>query len=174
MAKAKVPTEVTATDSQGNQVTLTPTQELVQALVQAIQLTKPVEKKNYATRKPRDPWQPKDGSPKHKLLRKMHQHGIIIDPDTIVNEEIDLLNKIKPGRYLNDYVKVYKRKDQGIDIDYPVKTASQRMKLNSFGIAEVRDENGELLKTGFQVLLEKIVAEGKKAKPQPILPDDAE
>jgi hypothetical protein len=172
MAKAKAPTEVTATDSQGNQVTLTPTQELVQALVQAISLTKPTEKKNFNTRKPGDPWQPKDGSKKHKLLRKMHQHGIIIDPDTIVNEEIDLLNKIKPGLYLNGWVKVYKRKDQGIDIDYPVKTSSQRMKLNSFGIAEVRDDDGNLLKTGFQVLLEKILAEGNKVKPQPTTNDD--
>lgn len=112
---------------------------LVKALVQAIQLTKPVEKKTAANRIPRSPWDPTDGSKKPKLKRKMYQHAIMIDPDFISSEEIELLNKLKVGRYLGGWVRVYRRKDQGIDIDYPVKTASQRMKLFSFGIKSFKE-----------------------------------
>jgi hypothetical protein len=114
--------------------------ELIDALVQAIQITKPIEKKTIANRKPGSPWDPKDGSKKLKLKRKMYQHGIMIDPDFHTNEDIELLNKLRPGRYMDGYVKVYKRKDQGIDIDYPIKTASQRLRLvNQFGIRSLAD-----------------------------------
>ena len=105
--------------------------DLINALVSAINLTKPTEKKTAVTRKPGSPWDPKDGSKKLKLKRKMYQHSIIMDPETLSNEEIDLLNKVKVGRYLGDLVKIYRRKDHGIDIDYPVKTASQRMRAAS-------------------------------------------
>lgn len=101
---------------------------LVKALVQAIQLTKPIEKKNAVNRKPGSPWDMKDGSKKPKLKRKMYQHGILIDPDILFPAEIELLNKVKVGRFLGNWVKIFRRKDHGIDIDYPVKTASQRMK----------------------------------------------
>lgn len=114
--------------------------ELVAALVQAIQLTKPIEKKNAITRKAGDPWQPKDGSKKLKLKRKVYQHGIIIDPDFCDNDTIDALNHLKPGRYMEGFVKVYKRKDQGIEIEYPIKTASQKIKLiSTYGVRSLKD-----------------------------------
>lgn len=125
-----------------------PTADLVNALVQAIQLTKPVEKKTAANRKPASPWDPKDGSKKLKLKRKMYQHGIPIDPDFLSNEDIQLLNRLKVGTFLSGWVKVYKRKDSGIDIDYPIKTASQRLRLvSNFGIRSLRE------------LLERCIAE---------------
>lgn len=115
-------------------------QDLVAALIQAIQATKPVEKKNPVTRKPGSPWHPKDGSPKLKLKRKMYQHGLLMDADLLTNDEIDLLNKVKPGRYLDNWVKVIKRQDKGINIDYPVKTVAQRLKLGSaFGVNSLTD-----------------------------------
>jgi hypothetical protein len=78
----------------------------------------------------------------------MYHHGIPLTT-RISNEEIELLNKVKPGMYLDGFVKVYKRKDQGIDIDYPVKTNSQRLRLsNQYGI------------TSFEGLLKRIVDEG--------------
>lgn len=101
---------------------------LVKALVAAINLTKPIEKKTAVSRKPGSPWDPKDGSKKPKLKRKMYQHGILMDPDILSVEEIELLNKIKIGRFFGGWVKVFRRKDHGIDIDYPVRTASQKMK----------------------------------------------
>lgn len=103
--------------------------------VEAIKATKPIEKKTAVTRVPRTPWTPKDGSPKLKLKRKMYQHGLLIDPDMETNETIDLLNKLRPGTFMDGWVKVVRRKDKGIDIDYAIKTASQRLKLvNQFGI----------------------------------------
>ena len=103
--------------------------DLVNALVQAINLTKPVEKKNAVNRKPGSPWHPKDGSPKLKLVRRHYQHGMLIDPDLLTNEEIALFNKLKVGQYFGGWVKVIQRKDGGIDIDYPIRTPAQRMKL---------------------------------------------
>lgn len=108
---------------------------LVAALVEAIKQTKPIEKKNAANRVARTSWTPKDGSPKLKLKRKMYQHGMAIDADMVTNEQITLLNALKPGRFLDGWVKVIRRRDKGIDIDYAIKTASQRLKLvNAFGI----------------------------------------
>lgn len=108
-----------------------PASELAAALVQAIDVAKGPQKKTQFTRKINTPWTPKDGSPKLKLKRKMYQHGLVMDEDFLTNEEIALLNKVRPGRFMNGHVNVRRRKDWGIDIDYPVKTAAQRMRLAS-------------------------------------------
>lgn len=116
------------------------TAALAAALVQAINLTKPVEKKTFATRKAKTPWTPADGSPKPKLKRAAHQHGMEIDEDKLSVEEILLFNKLRPGRFLNGLVTVTRRRDRGIDISYPVKTAAQRLKLvNLFGIRNLTE-----------------------------------
>jgi hypothetical protein len=133
--------------------------DLVNALVQAIQLTKPVEKKNAISRKAGSPWDTKDGSKKPKLKRKMYQHSILIDPDFHTPEEIELMNKLKVGRFCDGWVKVYRRKDHGIDIDYPVKTASQRMKLFRYA-------------TTFKGLLERCIEEAANPKPIESIYDD--
>ena len=132
------------------QVVQNTSQELVSALIQAIQATKPIEKKTAANRVPNTPWTPKDGSPKLKLKRPAHQHGLLLDPEMLKNEEIAWLNQLKPGRFLDNWVKVTKRRDKGVDIDYPVKTAAQRLKLvNQFGIRN------------FAELLQRCVEEAK-------------
>ena len=116
------------------------TSELAQALVQAINAAKPVEKKTFATRKSITPWTPKDDSPRLKLKRAAFQHGMEVDPEKLSNEEIALYNKLRPGRFLDGHVVVTRRRDRGIDIDYPVKTASQRLKLVSqFGIRNLAE-----------------------------------
>lgn len=113
---------------------------LADALVQAINAAKPPEKKNPFNRKKGTPWTPKDGSAKLKLKRKMYQHGLLIDDEKIDNEEIALMNKVRPGLYLDGHVKVIRRRDRGIDIDYAVKTASQRLRLvNQFGIRNLKE-----------------------------------
>jgi hypothetical protein len=127
--------------------------ELTKAFVEAIELTRPEAKKTISTRVQNTPWTPKDGSSKLKLKRKMYQHGLLIDALRVTNEEITLLNKLKPGVYMNGWVKVIRRKDRGIDIDYPIKTASQRLRLiNEHGVIN------------FRTLLEKIVDEAKNPK----------
>lgn len=121
--------------------------ELARALVAAIETTKPVAKKTVVDRVKNTPWTPKDGTPRLKLKRKMYHHG---QPLTtrVSNEEIEQLNKIRPGLYCDGHVSVIRRRDKGINIEYPVKTASQRLKLvNLFGIRN------------FKELLERINAE---------------
>lgn len=123
--------------------------ELAQALTQALLAAQPPQKKTAATRKKANPWMPKDGSPKiMKLKRPMYHHGIPINPKTTFNEDCLLLDKIKPGVYCQGHVRVTKRKDGGLDIDYPIRTASQRLKLSSqFGI------------TSFNGLLQRLIDE---------------
>lgn len=129
------------------------TSEIVKALVEAIELTRPVVKKTAATRKKNTPWTPKDGSVKPKLRRKIHQHGINLNAERLSSDEVNLLNKLKPGTYCDGHIKVNRRKDRSIDIDYPVKTASQRLRLiNDFGIVS------------FKGLLEKLVEEAANPK----------
>jgi hypothetical protein len=119
------PTQVIATEAQ---------QTLADAFVSAIERTRPKEKKTVFTRKKGTPWTPKNGDPQLKLKRKMYQHGILLD-GKLSNEEIDLLNKVKPGVYCDGWVKVNVRKDRGLDIDYAVRTNAQRLKLiNQFGV----------------------------------------
>ena len=109
-------------------------QALADAFVNAIERTRPPEKKTVATRKKLTPWTPTDGSPKLKMKRKFYHHGIPLG-ENVSNEEITLLNQVKPGHYCEGYVRVTLRKDRGIDIDHPVRTASQRLKLvNQYGI----------------------------------------
>jgi hypothetical protein len=109
-------------------------QALADAFVNAIERTRPPQKQTVATLKRKTPWMPADGSPKPKMKRKFYQHGLIIG-NNVSSEEIELLNRLKPGRFCEGNVIVTLRKDKGIDIDYPVRTASQRLKLvNVFGI----------------------------------------
>jgi len=134
--------------------------ELAQALVAAIEAAKPVQKKNQFTRKEGTPWTPKDGSPKIKLRRKMYQHGLLMDPDFLTNDEISLLNKVRPGTYMNGHVQVVRRRDRGLSLEYPVKTAAQRLRLVSeFGIRNLSD------------LLKRCIDEAENPK-QFIAPED--
>lgn len=120
----------TPTPTENNQVGAL-ADALAIALERAIKNTKPTEKKNISNRTPGDPWSPKDGSKKLKLKRKAYQHGILLDPDFMNNDTIALWNQLKPGAFCGGHIRVYKRKDGGMDIDYPIKTASQRMLLQS-------------------------------------------
>lgn len=144
MAKKK--DDVAATAPESTTQTQAPTsasinaQELAQALTAAMIAAKGPEKKTAVNRKVNNPWTPKDGSAKLKLKRKAHQHGILLDEDMMDNEEITLWNRLRPGVFLEGHVRVTKRRDQGINIDYPVKTASQRLKLvNMFGIRNLKE-----------------------------------
>lgn len=125
--------------------------DLVSALIQAINATKPVEKERL--HKPRNAWSPKDGKAKLKLKRKMYQHSLLMDEDLLTNEQIELLNQLRPGSYLDGWVKVTRRKDKGVDITYPIKSQSNRMQLASrFGI------------TSLDSLLQRCIDEGNAGK----------
>lgn len=130
--------------------------ELGKALVEAIELTRPMQKKTILDRKKAGPFASKDGTPKPRLRRTHYQHAIKMSEDNMFPEEIALLNKIRPGVYCDGNVKVILRKDRGIDIDYPVKTASQRLRLvNQYGI------------TGLPALLKRIIEEQSRPAKTP-------
>lgn len=129
-AKKTVGEREAATAPSGD--TTTGHQELANALITAIESTREKPKRTIANRVKNTPWQPA-GTPKVKMKREFYQHGIPVTK--VTNEEIELLNKVRPGNYCEGFVKVRLRQDRGIDIDYPVKTASQRLKLvNQFGV----------------------------------------
>lgn len=134
--------------------------DLAQALVQAIETTRPPVKKTEATRVKNNPYYPTDGSTRSKLKKVHFQHGLEVNPEHLFNEDIDMLNMLKPGVYCSGHIRVTRRKDRGIDIDYPIKTASQRLRLvNQFGI------------TSFTTLIKRLLDE--KADPVKYkLPDD--
>lgn len=79
-----------------------------------------------------------EGLPKKaklKLRRKAYQNGYRLNPNTLSNTEIDGLNKIRGGRYLNRTVEVIVR-DQGasneaVELRYSNKTFDQRMALKN-------------------------------------------
>lgn len=137
------------------------TAQLASALVMAINSAKSPEKKTPFTRKKDTPWTPKDGSAKLKLKRQMYQHGVLIDEEKIDNEEVTLLNKLRPGLFMDGSVKVYRRRDRGVDIDYHIKTAAQRLKLvNMFGIRN------------FKELLERCIFEASQPKKSEFVEDN--
>jgi hypothetical protein len=112
---------------------------MADAFVEAINRTKPPEKKTVFTKKRVTPWDPEGKQPEKQLKRKFYQHGIEIR-GKVTQEEVDLLNKLKPGRYCEGFVEVQLRKDRGINIEYPVKTNSQRLRLvNQFGVTKFAD-----------------------------------
>ena len=114
------------------------TKQLAAALTEALNATKTPEKKNIFTRKISKPWWPKNGEPREKMNRKFYQHGLEIE--RVDNETIRLLNQIRPGLYCEGHIKVTLRRDRGIDIDYPIKTSSQRLKLvHQFGIPSFKE-----------------------------------
>lgn len=135
LRKGKVQTAAPSSDKAKHEAQ----SELANALADAIRATQPKPKKSIEEVMKQNPWYPTDGSPRSKKKRAFYHHGILI-AENVFNEEIDRLNKIKPGNYCEGFVKVVLRKDRGIDIDYPIKTASQRLRLvNSFGIRSFRE-----------------------------------
>lgn len=116
------------------------TTALADALVQAINLTKPRAKKTVVNYDPQTPWSPPSGEVKHRLKRKAYQHGILLDDAKLTNEQIDLFNKLRPGVFGNGFFRVTRRRDKGIDLDYPFRTPAQRMRVSSeFGLRDVNE-----------------------------------
>ena len=64
------------------------------------------------------------------LKRVWFQHGAFeLTKLTFCNDVIELMNQVKPGRYVNGLVRVIKRKDRAYDITWPVATIAQRMRV---------------------------------------------
>ena len=125
-----------STDTPKSQVSTTDAsvKVIADALAEAIERTKPPAKITVANRKANTPWTPPAGEPVVKLKRKFYHHGLQIDAH-LSNKEKELLNQLKPGRFGNGHIIVTLRRDRGLDIDYPIRTSTQRLKLiNELGI----------------------------------------
>jgi hypothetical protein len=95
------------------------------------------------------------------MKRKFYQHGLPVE-EKVGNQTKELLNQLKPGHYCDGHVRVTLRKDRGIDISYPVRTASQRLRLvNTYGIRN------------FDELLQRIIDE-RNSPSKYRKPDDAD
>ena len=72
-----------------------------------------------------------------RLARTVMQNGVKLNVKMLTDEEIALLAKIKPGRYIHRLVQIVQTEDDisgeqgGMDIRYKCKTADQRMALGS-------------------------------------------
>lgn len=75
------------------------------------------------------PWNPTGKKNRLKLRVPMYQNGARIDEDRVTEDEIALLNQIKPGRYNNGKWAVVRRQDKSLDFRYPNKSVEQRFEL---------------------------------------------
>ena len=104
--------------------------DLVQAFVSAINQTKPMEKARAYQRKKICKRCGQDHRNNAVLKRTWFQHGgIELRPELYCNDTIELLNKTKPGTFLNGLVHVRKRRDRAYDITWAVRTNAQRLKV---------------------------------------------
>jgi hypothetical protein len=102
----------------------------------------PVGKAKYRT-----PWNPTGEIRKVKLkAKKFYQNGAEVNPDMMSDEEVTLVNQLKPGRYNKRKWEVVKRRDKSLDLRYPNRTLQQRWAM--------QQEGG-----GFSGILKKILIE---------------
>jgi len=92
-----------------------------------------VRKVPYANHKPRSAFNPQ-GKKKRKLTRVCYQNGYVMNVVLLHDREIELLNTVQGGKYLNGLVTV-KIDDRGsettLNIIYKNKTVDERMALKS-------------------------------------------
>jgi hypothetical protein len=126
--------------------------DLAQALMLLMNQMRP-QKKTIADRVPGGPFAAPPGKVKLKLKRKMYLHNVPIDDEVLTNAEIEAFNQLRPGKYFNGLVDVSRRRDRGINIEWPFKGSANQMRLQS-----------ETRYTDLADLLGKMVAEGSKPK----------
>lgn len=120
-----------------------------------------IVKKTTLNRKHNSPFDPKDGKAKARFKRKTYLHSLALDEKFHTNDEIEAANKLRPGSYCDGLIRVTRRKDKGIDIDWPVKTAAQRLRLaTQYGL------------TTFKDICERCITEAAQPKRSSALDDD--
>jgi hypothetical protein len=125
------------------------------ALVESIQAMTPKRKVLFSELKPKSPFNPK-GVRHRKLARTVLQNGNRLNVKQLFDEEIRLLNELRPGIYVNKKVSVHliEGTEGNVDtllINYKNKTHDDRLAMKE----EVRS---------FVALLRRIVDESKDIK----------
>lgn len=129
------------------------TSQLADAIVSAVRETQPPRKITFAERKARSPFNP-SGNKKRVLSRVMYQNGTRLMVNRLHDEEISLLNQLKPGKFVNGLVTVVEKDkgaEQEIHIFYKSALPDDRMALKG----EVKD---------FKEMLRRCVSEAKAPK----------
>lgn len=87
----------------------------LQGLTQAVTVmaeSQPVKRVPFAKRKIRSPFNP-TGNRKRKLTRRCYQNGYPMLVTRLHDEEIALLNQVRPGLYINNLVRVTETQNGG-------------------------------------------------------------
>jgi len=100
-----------------------------QALLQFLQKQNETEIVPFHKIKHDTPWNPTGKRERVKLRRPTFISGYPVNPMMHTEEEITLLNEVKPGRYNNRRWEVTRFDDGSIDIRYPNRTFEQRMEM---------------------------------------------
>jgi hypothetical protein len=64
-----------------------------------------------------------------KLKQPFYQNGVMVKLEQLTDEQVELINQLKPGRYNHRKWEIVKRRDRSIDFRYPNKTVEQRMQI---------------------------------------------
>jgi hypothetical protein len=104
------------------------------SIVQTMQKMVPPRKVTYAEYKPRTPFNPSGNRNRRAPSRVVYQNGGRVNPRMLFDEEIKLLDQLRPGRYLDKLVTV--REVEGTEgapnelhIEYAYRTPDQRLAL---------------------------------------------
>jgi hypothetical protein len=129
--------------------------DLAQAIKLAVEETAPVKQVHVSQYRGKTPWNPtgKKAHERPKLRGEFYQNGQRMFEDRLTEQEIGLLNKIRPGRYVNRKVEVIERQSNGeiaVEIRYSNATPDLR--------SELKNECRNLVE-----MLERIIAENKSA-----------
>jgi hypothetical protein len=105
---------------------------LVEVLVEDARDRKASKQVPLGKAKVKTPWNPSGELRKVKLKhKKFYQNGAEVNTDLMTDDEIALVNQLKPGRYNKRKWEVVKRKDKSLDVRYPNKTLQQRWQLKA-------------------------------------------
>lgn len=131
-------------DQQIGQVPAPPTPEALAAmqtaaLIDLAQAVKGIVSQQQATRqvpyheiKPVTPFNPEGKRDRKKLKYTFLQHGKLVTPINLREEEIELINQLKPGRYWNRKIEVQISRDgTTLNLTWTNAKIEQRMEFNA-------------------------------------------
>jgi len=98
-----------------------------------------------------------------KLKQPFYQNGVMVRVDQLTDEQVELVNQLKPGRFNNRKWEIVRRRDRSIDFRYPNKTIEQRMQNAS----QAKDLTGML-----QMILTEAETQKARRKAGEDLDDD--
>jgi hypothetical protein len=125
---------------------------LAKAITDAVTEASPVKQVHISKYKAITPWNPTGALRRPAMNAKFLDNGSEIPDWKVTDEDIALLNQLKPGRYLDRKLEVIERNDNGgartVEIRYSNKNVGQRMEMKNYG-------------RNFTELLQNIVTEQK-------------